>query len=157
MKYLGYFVVAIVLAAVAYGLYIVGSPNAARLRNLDARRLSDLQYLQNQIIYYWQAKQTLPKELPVLQDATRGVGVPVDPGTGAAYTYTIQGPLAFTLCANFNGPSDDLTGQVPSGKPSAPMASPVGAPYYQDSSWSHSAGESCFERQIDPSFYKPLK
>ena len=152
MKYLGYFAAVIVLAAVAYGLYIVGSPNSARLKNFDAQRISDLQYLQNQIIYYWQAKQALPKELSTLEDATRGVGVPTDPESDSAYAYTIQGPLAFTLCANFYGPSEDVTGGS-----SAPVPVPVISPYYENQSWSHISGTVCFDRKIDPAFYPRTK
>lgn len=155
MKYFGYFVVVLVLLAVCYGLYLVGSPNAARLQNLDNQRVSDLQYLQNQIIYYWQAKQVLPVALSELNDATRGVGVPVDPESRSAYGYSIKNSLEFSLCANFAMPSTDQTGSLP-GIKTAPVA-PVEYGYPAESSWSHDAGSVCFERKIDTAFYKPLK
>ncbi|MDO8504568.1 MAG: DUF5671 domain-containing protein, partial [Candidatus Liptonbacteria bacterium] len=121
MKYFGYFVVAVVLAVVAYSLYIVGSPNSARLQNLDARRVNDLQMTQNNLIYYWQAKQKLPAVLEDLVDPTRGVYVAVDPENSAPYGYNIKGSLEFSLCANFSKESGDLSGSYISPKALPPV------------------------------------
>src|SRR3989344_3566712 len=56
---------AAVLAVVTIGsgFVIVGTPAEARLARFDAQKVSDLQSIQSQVVYYWQARQTLAKTL----------------------------------------------------------------------------------------------
>ncbi|MEK7606644.1 MAG: DUF5671 domain-containing protein [Patescibacteria group bacterium] len=142
-----------VVALVVAGFFIAGSPKEARLLRFDDRRIQDLQSTQSWIIDYWKNKSRLPEKLDDLRDDIQGIRVPVDPATGASYTYEVTGPLSFTLCAEFARPSSaDAQGRYP--KMATPY--PVGQ-YYGEETWAHEAGKSCFRRTIDPEVYKPQR
>lgn len=144
-----YSAAAIVLAAIVLGFVIVGSPTTARERQYDQQRISDLQYLQGQIVSYWQAKEQLPRTLNDLRDPISGVVPPVDPQAETldrAYEYRPTGSNSFELCATFN-----QDGAAP------------GALYESrvigggNEVWAHEAGRTCFTRTIDAAFYPPAK
>jgi hypothetical protein len=141
----------VIVAAIAIGGFVIaGSPQAERVRRFDQQRTSDLQNLQQQIISYWQRKSSLPAVLTDLEDNISGFTVPADPETKAQYIYEKTGDLAFKLCANFGLPSEqDMTGRYPQSVPIGPYGEPL-------QNWNHGAGESCFDRTIDPQLYKPI-
>ena len=133
----------VVVVSVITGFVTSGSPFRARLERLDAQRLSDLQMIQNQIVYtHWQSKGALPSKLTDLEDAINGFVVPVDPQTNQAYEYTKNADRSFTICATFATESVDDTRMV---KP----ISIEGA----NTNWSHGIGRVCFDRTIDPQLY----
>lgn len=141
----------VVLALVAAGFFVAGSPKEARLLRFDDRRIQDLQNTQGWIINYWINKARLPGTLADLRDDIQGIRAPVDPATGASYAYEVTGPLSFKLCAEFARPSSaDVQGRYPK----AAMPYPAG-PYYGQDTWTHEAGKVCFDRTIDPEIYKP--
>ncbi len=152
MKFFVYTVIAIVAAAVIAGFFIVGSPQQERLRQLDGQRVSNLQYLQSEIVSYWQSKGKLPAKLSDLNDPLRGVTVPQDPQTGMEYQYTPTGLLSFSLCADFAA-ADASVSPVPMGAPVAPRSVYYGG---IDQNWGHGPGPVCFERTIDKDFFKPV-
>lgn len=144
-----------VLGAIISGLFIIGTPGDARLVSYDMRKVQDLQTLQYEIVNYYQQKETLPESLEELADPLHGFSFPVDAQTGEPYTYTKTGDLSFTLCATFNKEAKDLEGRGPN------MGRDVAyPPMGMDENWKHAAGETCFERTIDPERYpafpKPL-
>lgn len=154
MKYFISIVISIIAIVIAIGFFFVGTPAQERLRRFDDTRVQDLSILQSQIIEFWQAKNRLPNELGELTDATRGIEPRQDPETGATYEYAKTGDLSFRLCADFrtSATSTDQFGV----KKSAPV------PYYPgyggvfgDNNWNHGTGRVCFERVIDPDFFKP--
>ncbi len=149
MRYFTYLIIAIVAAAIIAGFFILGTPQEERLRKLDDLRISDLQNIEWQIITYWQAKGQLPEKLADLIDSTRGVIIPVDPETGAEYEYLVKAELEFTLCAIFStsGPGPNLDNVA------RPMVYEKPIPTGSDN-WQHTAGRTCFDRVIDPDFYK---
>lgn len=154
MKYFSYIVIGIVTAVIVAGFFVVGSPKEERMRRFDEQRVQNLQYLQGQIIEYWQSKNKLPTDLAFLNDPTRGVIVPTDPETGAEYGYTIKGSESFALCADFAVSSSgvDLYSQS---KPLYPISyGPLGQ---GGDVWSHDAGRICFDRTIDKDFFKIRK
>lgn len=148
-----YAVIAIVAISVIAGFFIVGSPQKERSRRFDDQRVSDLQIIQGQIIYYWQNKEKLPAKLDDLKDPISGFNPGKDPETGADYAYNVKGNLEFSLCTTFNLPS------LETGKSSIEL--PTYPPQYRpsggDSNWNHGEGYVCFERTIDPELYKPVK
>ncbi len=149
MKYFVYFIIAVVAAAIVGGFFVVGSPNEARLRAFDERRIQDLQSIQGQIVYFYQSKSRLPNTLAELRDDISGFIPPQDPQTSVEYTYTTQGSLTFSLCATFNLPSNaKMNTNV-----ARPMAYPAGE---ISQSWDHATGNVCFERTIDPDLYPPI-
>jgi len=137
---------ALVIVAILAGFLIVGTPQQARLYRVDQQKVYDLQNIQSQIVTYWQQKQTLPSQLSEVNDPLYGMTVPVDPETGAQYTYTRTSNSSFKLCADFNMSSRG-------GEQSYTM------PYYgydSQQNWVHEAGEHCFDRTIDPERYPPF-
>jgi hypothetical protein len=140
------------LVSVVSGFFIIGTPGQVRDLRFDAQKVSDLQNIQYQIVYYWQSKRALPSELSELTDPLSGSTVPVDPETGMAYRYERTSDASFKLCAKFNQATPDTAGkgQYPGrdiGVTWGPQA---------DENWTHGEGEHCFDRTIDPERYPPF-
>ncbi len=157
-------VAVLAVGTVISGFFIVGTPGEARLARFDAQKVSDLQNIQSQVVYYWQAKQKLPAIIGDLNNPLSYGPVPVDPQTSEPYTYEKTGALSFKLCAAFNAESRGNQTMYPETRAVVPTApTPAGekaALSGKDMSvdnWQHGAGEVCFDRTIDPSFYPPLK
>lgn len=153
-----YVVVAVgVLAVVsiASGFLIVGTPQQARLYRFDNQKISDLQTIQWQVINYYQAKGKLPGVITDLNNPLNNGPVPVDAQTGKMYVYKPGEGLSFKLCATFNAESQAT--QVQSAETRAVMPAPVGSKGGIPDNWSHGAGEVCFDRTIDPDFFKPVQ
>ncbi len=148
MKFLAYIVIGVVAAAVIAGFFIVGSPQEERLRQFDDRRVSDLQTIQSQIIFYWQRKAALPPNLDALDDDISGFRHPHDPETGAQYEYRATGSESFQLCAVFLRPSSGDAAEV-----AEPF--PIGGPSSMEI-WRHGEGKTCFDRKIDKELYPPI-
>lgn len=152
MKYFISVVIAIVVLAVGVSLYVIGSPNEARLRRFDDIRVQNLQNIQDQVFSYWIDKRTVPSELSQLNDDIRGFRVPMDPGTGAAYTYEMKSPEQFRLCANFALSNKQETDRPSIKDPYYP--SYAYGPYVGVQTWEHEAGTVCFDRTIDKERYQ---
>ncbi len=139
-----YAALALVLATVVGGFFIVGSPTTARIRQYDSQRVGDLQNIQWQIVNYWQSKGSLPKSLDSLQDPISGYMVPVDPEfvtKQLQYEYKPTGATVFELCATFGLQSVDAQG----------ITKPItGA---GNDTWVHGGGRTCFTRTIDADLY----
>lgn len=140
-------IVAVVAAVVIYGFFVVGSPAHQRLNRFDDQKITDLQTIQNQIVFtYWQQKGSLPTQLTQLNDSISGYIVPTDPQSGQGYEYRVLTPKSFELCAVFNDSSSARTPQV-----SAPV--PLGSDGELSTNWQHGVGRACFDRTIDPLLY----
>ncbi len=153
----------VVLASVAAGFFIMGSPNQIRLYRFDDQKVSDLTNIQYQIVNYWQQKEKLPATLADLQDPISGAIIPLDPQTGEAYTYQATDRLSFKLCATFNAETQQNSPMATRAKIREPMpAVPIGVTSdakgggLEQSTWQHGVGETCFERTIDPERYPPF-
>ena len=144
MKVFIYSVVTVVSLSVLASFVIAGSPSEQKDRRLDERRVSDLGYIKSQVEVFWVSKSVLPEKLLNLNDATRGIGVPIDPETGESYDYRVLSDLKFELCATF---SSDSTGDLVE----------TGYYPYNGGNWDHGIGKVCFERTIDPDFYKNMQ
>ena len=154
-RMVGWGVGILVLVTIATGFFVVGTPWQARQYRFDEQKISDLQMIQNQIVSYWQAKQSLPAALADLNDSISGYSAPSDPQTGLAYEYAIKGVTAFELCATFGAITkpDSSAGARSISVAPAMYPNKIGVA----DSWQHSAGRACFERTIDPALYPPLK
>ena len=135
----------VALAVIVYGFYLAGSPFKQRLVRFDSQRISDLQTIQSQTVYYWQQKSKLPQSLGDLTDSISGFTAPTDPDTGKSYEYKTTGNLSFELCADFALSSDE------SGVAQR-YAYPTGIGVKDN--WNHSAGRVCLSRSIDPELYR---
>lgn len=152
MRYFIYIIIAIVASSVVTGFFIVGSPQEERLRRFDEQRVGDLQFLQSEILNFWQAKGKLPTTLLEIRDDIRGISIPRDPQTGSDYAYITKGQEVFELCAVFVRSSINSS-EMGNPKPAIPR----GEPFLGSHNWEHGAGEACFERTIDKDFYKIIK
>lgn len=150
VKVLAWVVSILVLGSIVGGFAIVGSPAKQRAINNDNRRVNDLQSLQGQIVYNWQQKGSLPKNLTDLSDSISGYNAPKDPETNLNYEYVVKSNLSFDLCANFTAASVDNNSSKNRSVP-APMSYD---PYTQN--WTHGMGHTCFTRTIDPQLYKSV-
>lgn len=135
----------VVVASLVAGFVTAGSPASQRARANDDLRVSHLQSIESQLIWFWQAKGRLPRSLQELSSSTiGGFAVPTDPKTGQSYEYTALSGLGYQLCATFESASsaqDDIS------------VAPRGVGVY---TWQHEEGRQCFSGTIDPDFYKPL-
>ena len=143
---------ALAALSVLAGFVLFGTPSAAHGYRLDEARINDLQNIQWQVVSYWQHKQVLPATLAVINDPISNYTVPADPETGAAYGYKVTGARSFELCATFAAVS---YGQAAVTVPEPAGLSRTGIS--KTDTWSHSAGETCFDRSIDPALYPPIK
>ena len=138
-----YVICTLVTIAIVASFFVIGSPAEQRRRLFDEERVSDMQFLQSEIIFFWQAKDRLPESLNEIENDVRGVVAPVDPLTGDAYRYRVLSDLLFELCAMFDTESvgkDMYQGRA------------VPFPFPQVD-WSHGPGLTCFERNIDPDIF----
>lgn len=157
IKFFDSAVVIFIIFGVGSGFYLAGSPQSQRLVRFDDRRTEDLQWIQGELINYWQRKGKLPYNLDELKNTISGFIPPQDPETGKSYEYAITGDLKFQLCAEFA--TSTLNGQSQSkGKPiSRPAIDyPAEPTSKSNSNWQHDAGRYCFDRTIDPDFYNPV-
>ncbi len=146
-------VILLAIATIVSGFFIVGTPKHSRLLRYDAQKVSDLQAIQSQVVYYWQAKQKLPEIITDINKTSfYNRGVQSDPQTGNKYTYKITGASSFKLCATFN-----LQGNTNIGYSKITVPPTINNKKIIGDNWYHSKGKVCFSRTIDPSLYPPLK
>jgi hypothetical protein len=152
-RYVGWGALALVVATIAAGFVIMGSPAQIRLYRFDDNKVNDLQSIQWQVVNYWQQKEMLPATLADLQDPISGFMVPKDAQTGADYRYEVVSPMSFKLCATFN--AETQSNSINNAYSRAVMPLEMGGKDLMSDSWQHGAGETCFERTIDPERYPP--
>jgi uncharacterized protein (UPF0333 family) len=148
---LGIVVSVLVVAAVISSFFVIGSPETARNMKYDDQKVADLQNIQQQLVNFWQYKQTLPESLEGLKDPISGFVPPLDTQTGVSYRYERLNSSTFRLCASFNGPSRDIVNTE-----STPMR-PLPAIDPSNENWVHGEGEVCFDRVVDADRYPPYK
>jgi len=148
-------VAVLAVATIVAGFFIVGTPAEARLAWFDAQKVSDLQNIQSQIVTYYQAKQKLPGTILDINNSLAYGPIPNDPQTGKPYTYRPGEGLSFKLCADFNVPSRSTQVQIDETRAVTLTPAGIKGAIPQDN-WQHDAGQVCFDRIIDPSFYPPF-
>jgi hypothetical protein len=142
-RWVGRVMVGLSVVVLVVGLVIAGSPATQRKLQRDQQRISALQGIESQLIYFWQSKQQLPVNIDGLRDQTIGGYIPPnDPVTGKSYEYRAVGAMSYELCAVFDLPSRDFVDT------SVPARIPA-----QVSSWTHGEGRQCFTGIIDPQLY----
>ena len=153
MKAYMWVVMGVVAAVVVFGFFVAGSPQNRRTAKFDERRVNDLSVIQSQVITYWQNKNKLPANLGELSNDLLGITIPTDPKTKTPYEYNVLGNLKFRLCATFETISEE-EGNVGRYKV-MPMSYPYPGPGGETETWQHGIGQTCFERTIDPDYFKP--
>ncbi len=118
--------VALVAAAVVYGLVLAGPPRDERERRLDQRRTQDLQSIGRAIDLYWTRHGHFPMRVATLTD-TSVLDILHDPDTGQPYEYRVLTDSTFELCGIFT----------------TEWSSPAGNVF-----WSHPPGRACFNLEV---------
>jgi type II secretory pathway pseudopilin PulG len=125
----------VVVAAVAGGLFLAGSPATRR-----ARRLDDL--LSAAIDQYRREHGSLPADLDALDRSPRTTAKLTDPETGVRYEYRMLEPASdhpsYQLCASFGAE----TGEGKGGRHGSDGRSDF---------WRHHGGRQCFTIEADQS------
>lgn len=127
-------VVVVILGAVAYGLYLTGSPASQRQVRFDERRVSDLQQISRAVRTYHEQIEVLPQSLGELERLDFLFSSTVDPETGEPYEYRTTGKSTYELCAVFTTDSS----LSPSVSPRFPGLE----------SWEHGIGRQCFSKEV---------
>ena len=128
--------IAVVVAAIGVGVYLVGPPAEQRVRRLDERRSGDLEFLRMQVENFAVLRKRLPaslQEVPAIPDSYLR-----DPVTARPYEYRVRGAESFELCADFDRPSDP------------------DQPQFAQNIGKHGAGHACFP-QVAASLRQPNK
>lgn len=131
----------VVLAAIVWGFVVMGSPQAQRLIRLDNQKISDLQNLQWQVVNYWQVNGQIPEKWTAQM---------LDTQTGQPYEYKKTGPMTFKLCAQFNKESQNTPNNQNVYDESVFVGYLPKGVVTKNEDWRHTAGNYCFEREIDP-------
>lgn len=127
-------VIAAVLAVIVYGFILTGAPSQERDRQLDQRRISDLQQISSGLDQYYAQYKIVPD---VLDNRLSQFYAPslADPKTGVPYEYKKTSDTAYQLCAIFSYPSQEEN------------RGPKVMPMYGDV-WHHDAGRYCYGLQV---------
>ena len=100
-----------VVAAVAAGLIILGSPAQERERRIDDRRVADLHGIAAATDLYWSRHSRLPASL---DDLTAEPGLRIytrDPATSEFYGYQALDSARYEVCATFDRESGTAPGE----------------------------------------------
>lgn len=152
--YVSYAVGILIVATIASGFLIIGSPMDARLYKFDDQKVSDLQNIQWQVVNFYQQKGKVPASLQELVDPISGWTLPADPQTGEQYSYKADG-TSFQLCANFN--KESRLGALGVSRPMQSIKEPGVDGDLAFSPWNHGSGVMCFDRNIDSERYPLFK
>ncbi|KKQ77200.1 MAG: hypothetical protein US98_C0010G0004 [Parcubacteria group bacterium GW2011_GWC1_38_6] len=131
------FVVISIIAAVIYGLFLIGSPAKQRQIKFDQQRISDLQTISSAVNFYQDRKKRLPEALDLLLFEDYYIPSLKDPATGIPYEYRIINDKQYELCANFDTASSEYSNE------SYPKPA-------SEEKWNHGEGRRCFLRETYP-------
>ena len=142
---------ALVILSIVAGFFILGTPGHARLVRFDHQKISDLQSIQSEVVTYYQQKQKLPVALSDLNNSLSYFTLPTDAQSGQDYGYRITTPpYSFEVCATFNTVGYSIGSMANTVEPAMAGSAHIGGTF---DNWQHSAGQTCFERTIDPQLY----
>lgn len=132
-------VICSVVAAVIYGMILVGSPAEQRQLQFDQQRTSDLQQIVSAIQMYWDQQKKLPQGFDDLkQQQFAYIQSVQDPETQIPYEYRITGEKTYELCAVFATDSSLYEAKTKTPTP------------FSAEQWNHVKGRTCFAREVQP-------
>jgi len=119
------------IAAIATGIAVIGSPAAQRERAFDERRVSDLVSLVRDLTLYRNRHKALPTNLAMLAQEPGLRPRAKDPQTNTDYEYRVIDTTGLELCAAFTQPTGEQRAFFP-----------------ESDRWRHGAGRQCFQRKL---------
>lgn len=123
--------VAVVAAAIAAGLYVLGSPAEQRLKRMDEVRTQELIATSHALDAFWRRNQQLPASLDELLQDRDASAILAGIDVQSTQEYKPRGPATYELCANFN-------------RVSSASSQPPGGVF-----WSHGEGRQCFVLEVE--------
>ena len=152
-----------VVAGVAAGLIILGSPAQERERRIDDRRVADLHGIVAATDLYWTRHSRLPASLDDLT-AEPGLGINTrDPASSETYGYQALDTARYEVCATFDTESGTAPGESirtppivqascqgchgPGRVARTPVEDPAAAHLRLRNLWAHGGGRQCFQLQ----------
>ncbi len=158
---------AVVIAAVAAGLFVVGSPAEERARRFDERRVTDLHGIAAATDLFWRRYSRLPESLEALSAESGVQIVTADPLGSKAYGYRPLDGSRYEVCADFERESAEFSGRSASSVVVAPIfeqscqlchgplsisleepdegGEPIPAHLPVRDLWTHESGRQCFQ------------
>ena len=153
-----------IVAAVAAGLIILGSPAQERERRIDDRRVADLHGIAAATDHYWTRHSRLPASL---DDLTAEPGLRIntrDPASSEIYGYQVLDSARYEVCATFDRESGTAPREQtrapsivqascqgchgPGSVARTPVEDPVAADLGLRNLWAHGGGRQCFQVQV---------
>jgi len=134
-RILVFFVIAVMLLAIGYGVYVIGSPSYQRSVAFDQQRIFDLQNISSGVQSYWLRRGQLPASLGDLQNQDLYIPSLADPRTQQPYEYRALGARTYEVCGVFE---TDSSGYTIAPKPG----------FDPNGNWSHGIGRDCFTREV---------
>ena len=108
-------ILALVVVAVAMGLYFTGGPERGRMEKRDQERQRDLRSLQRHVTCLAETEgKTLPTSLSDGESCSLNP-YPTDPVTGEAYRYERIDDTSYRLCASFEQDGEVIARYWPAG------------------------------------------
>lgn len=126
-------VVFVVIATVTAGIILIGSPAKERMRQLDKRRIENLQATTRMISLYWSRHKNLP---PSLEELWKSPHINMymkrtDPETGMPFEYKVVNDKNYELCAYFVHDMAEDQNAI------------------QKDFWTHGSGRQCFQLKME--------
>ena len=121
--------VVVVVVALGYSVYLVGTPGQQRDVRLDERRVDDLRNISHNIDTYLELNDEMPEGLRDLTGPRFYVDSIEDPETGSPYEYRVIEDADYELCAVFATDSAAMREEPRS---------------FSDTAWHHGIGRTCF-------------
>jgi hypothetical protein len=100
------FIAVCVILAITGGLSIMDSPEIARFKKLDEKRLRDLQGLSNAINGFRGKTHNLPETLEQLAQDQNWVTLKLHDDAQHPYDYLVKDDASYELCARFDAASE---------------------------------------------------
>ena len=95
----------IVLATVIYGFLDGGSPQAARNKRFDDKRIRDIQVIKGWVNSYYNKNKLLPStafEALTNNYNSGNLKIPTDPETNSEYQYQVVNGKEYKICTTFS-------------------------------------------------------
>ena len=127
-------VVIVVVAALGYSMFLLGTPGEQRGLRLDQERVSNLSNIARNVHTYWDLNGTLPGSFEDMSGSRFTIRSVNDPESNDLYEYNALGDADYELCAVFSTNTD---------KSRNPRRG------FSDTAWGHGVGRTCFQLKAE--------
>ena len=122
-------VVLLVIACLAYSMFLLGTPGEQRSLRFDEQRISNLRNISRNVDLYWEVNQQLPESFDDMSGQRYSIFSIHDPESNEEYEYRAIDKAGYELCAVFTTDSAE---------------SRNGDRSFSEEAWAHGIGRKCF-------------